>query len=218
MGLEAGWNCHISLLNEDPSLNEAPDSGPGSFTQGQRSAESTSQDHLDQTETERKLSGDALALRSHSAPCMFALDEVQVKFEVPTREEMEDYSSGCDSETEDKELKMLRHVENVIGTVSVPVKNRRSDKEKEDEENNKIERKRLLSCSSSGSAFSSASSSSDEEVDQQSDSRYTSSYVTEYTDDSLTGALDNRVSNSNYYSNFQKSCIFLLVIHELCKP
>nr|KAG5713882.1 hypothetical protein BaRGS_024509 [Batillaria attramentaria] len=208
MGLEAGWNCHISLLNDETSVQEGPGSGQGSLVLGCRSAESTSQDPLDlQPSTERKVSDDVNPSRSHSAPCVIAVDEVQVKFDVPPSElkvedggsEVFEIGSG-DSGTEN----VKPHTEK--SDCSVKLKTRSSNhprsgksgkgdaEEADDEDEEEVAvRKRLLpSRHSSLSSSSSSSSSSEEELDHQSDSRYTSSYVTEYTDDSLTGALDNR--------------------------
>jgi hypothetical protein len=89
MGLEAGWNCHISLLN-DPggganSESGGVASGQGSFVQGQRSADSSqSQENLPgvvvaeaarELKDLRLLVEDSLASRSQSAPCMMTADD-----------------------------------------------------------------------------------------------------------------------------------------------
>ena len=198
MGLEAGWNCHISLLNDEISLNEGPGSGPGSYVQGRRSAESASQDHLDlQGNAERKLSEEVTASRSHSAPCVIAVDEVQqVKFSVHSPEEIgngENVNSTVDKVQPRPRRPSSRSTGSTVKSkFTSHSRSDRSEREDEEEEEGVRESSRLLS--SSTSTLSSCSSSTDGELGHQSDSRYTSSYVTEYTDDSLTGALDNRVS------------------------
>ena len=202
MGLEAGWNCHISLLSDELSLNEGPGSGPGSFTQGRQSAESASQDHIDlQGNTERKMSEEVMASRSQSAPCVIAVDDVQqVKFKVQSPEEIPDDSSDKAKDKPQPRVRIPSDKSTGSTAKSKSTSHSRSDRseqeeemeEEEEDEEDARETNRLLS--SSASSMSSSSSSSEGELDHQSDSRYTSSYVTEYTDDSLTGALDNRVS------------------------
>lgn len=201
MGLEAGWNCHISLLNDEISLNEGLGSGPGSYIQGRRSAESASQDHLDlQGNTERKLSEEVMACRSQSAPCVIAVDEVQqVKFSMQVPEEIGSSENG--NNPGDKVPPGVRRPSNKsLGSTAkskstIHSRLDKSEHEDEEEEERAREGSRLLSSSTS-SLTSTSSSTTDGELGHQSDSRYTSSYVTEYTDDSLTGALDNRVSES----------------------
>lgn len=208
MGLEAGWNCHISLLNDEISLNEGPGSGPGSYIQGRRSAESASQDHLDlQGNTERKLSEEVMACRSQSAPCVIAVDEVQqVKFSVQSPEEIHNDAENAEGAEDKSQPRARRPSDKSTGSTAKSKstshsRSDRSEQEGEEEDGGEAgENSRLLS--SSASSLSPSSSSSDGELGHQSDSRYTSSYVTEYTDDSLTGALDNRVSLQNSFPSW----------------
>ncbi|XP_070186267.1 transmembrane protein 94-like isoform X2 [Littorina saxatilis] len=194
MGLEAGWNCHISLLNDDTSLADGPGSGPGSVVQGRRSAESSSQEHLDILGiSEPRVFDDAMASRSLSAPCVVAVEVQQVKFTVQTREELHG-DEKVDAAVDRVSPRGRRLSDRSAGSTSKSksTSHSRSDRSgvegDEEGEEEPGETSRLL-CSSASSV---CSSSSEGELDHQSDSRYTSSYVTEYTDDSLTGALDNR--------------------------
>ncbi|KAL8593272.1 hypothetical protein ACOMHN_009926 [Nucella lapillus] len=196
MGLEAGWNCHISLLKDELSFNDGPGSGQGSFVQGRQSAESVSQDHLDlQGNVERMAPEDVMASRSQSAPCVIAVEEEgqQVKFSVQSPEEIELESK--EDEAEERTQPRVRIPSDKSTGSAAKIKSNshsrldRSEHEDLEEEGEEAgEGHRLLSSSSS----SLTSSCSEGELDHQSDSRYTSSYVTECTDDSLTGALDNR--------------------------
>lgn len=203
MGLEAGWNCHISLLNDDSSFNEGLGSGPGSFIQSRRSADTTSQDLMElQQNMDRRMSEDMMASRSQSAPCVITMDEVQVKFNVKAAAEEDDNEdSGAVHLTDDGVDYRVRHAsdksedsdaEDKEGSCLLKKEKGSKDNGKEDE---RIGEKHKLMSSSVETSLSSSGdlSSSEDEQDRQSDSRYTSSYVTEGTDDSLTGALDNRV-------------------------
>ncbi|XP_076443312.1 transmembrane protein 94-like isoform X2 [Babylonia areolata] len=202
MGLEAGWNCHISLLKDELSFNEGPGSGPGSYVQGRQSAGSASQDHLDhQGNTERALPDDVMAFRSQSAPCVIAVEEEgqQVKFNMESPEEIELENKAEDGEEQvqprvripsDKSTGSTSKSKSTSQSRSDRSEHEEVEEEEEEEEDEVGEGHRLLS--SSVSSLGSSSSSREGELDHQSDSRYTSSYVTDYTDDSLTGALDNR--------------------------
>lgn len=203
MGLEAGWNCHISLLNETGTCSEGIASGSGSFVQGRKSADSTqSQDH--QPKELKLLAEDSLALRSQSAPCMILAydDEGQrVKFNVEPQQDSFQVDFGCGDRVRrtSEQSEGARSRKLSFSTAHKPERSAvQVEKEAEDEggggteclDTDFADNHRLLSASASSLCSTSSAASSEGELEP--DSRYTSSYVTEYTDDSLTGALDNR--------------------------
>ena len=78
MGLEAGWNCHISLLNDGGASNasDGQTSVPGSSVQGRRSADSSaSQDNLGGRSVQHNSL--RLLVEEDKVPLLFLSDSIQ---------------------------------------------------------------------------------------------------------------------------------------------
>ncbi|XP_048256879.1 transmembrane protein 94-like [Haliotis rufescens] len=187
MGLEAGWNCHISLMSHDNFKLEGNMSGPESVCHGdvsqrpshhssRHSTDDLGRDTAGNVTSKAQSATDAVCSRSFSAPSIINLEETQVKFDVDNISIKEDQCTVTIKENSpvvvsgDKEL---------------------DEEEEEEEGEGEGESQRLMSPKRQR-GWSSSDDDAEGETDFQSDSRYTSSYVTDNTDDSLTGALDNR--------------------------
>ncbi|XP_064610858.1 transmembrane protein 94-like isoform X2 [Liolophura sinensis] len=167
MGLEAGWNCHISLLPSDGEVyqSSSPLISPGDMshlTSKYSSRHSTDTLNKD-THPMVKLKEDSVhsIAKSYSAPSLINMETTQVKFcvvdQITTNGEAEDkwQEVGEDHPHHDETLSLISSHERVVKTpqeVSI----------------------------------------SDDDQDHQSDSHHTSSFVTVNTEDSLTAMLDNR--------------------------
>lgn len=182
MGLEAGWNCHISLLSDDvckADLN--PGSGStisqtdlhrGSRYSSRHSSETAQKDIVSNAQIKFKKQYDFLKNRSQSAPSIVNLDPSQVRFEMKV-------SSSC---------------------ITTRTKKKRSDDSHESTPLTFEEDLVFSDHESNLPMYSREKGHNDSLInsdimDNMTDigSRHTSSYITENTEDSLTGALDNRV-------------------------
>jgi len=87
MGLEAGWNCHISLLSDKdfkcPSLENAVSQSELASRFSRHSSRHSSDATKDKNFSKLKsICFDKLQSRSRSAPSIFNLSSSQVRFEV----------------------------------------------------------------------------------------------------------------------------------------
>ncbi|CAL1531562.1 unnamed protein product [Lymnaea stagnalis] len=216
MGLEAGWNCHVSLMAAESvasensssrnlsSLCNVHPSGSGEAGEG-GGAMSGSVSNPHGMARSREVTVGSLSLtnplsvpRTHSAPSFVNTQEVQVKFAKDTLPIVLD-----DSVTEDSilltDVGSVSHYYNAIDSASTTllydnINQNKCDNEPDAGSDIEDEEKRRLVPRKGHRLWveSEYEDDEDEDFDVQSDSRYTSSYVTENTEDSLTGALDNR--------------------------
>ncbi|XP_041363282.1 transmembrane protein 94-like [Gigantopelta aegis] len=184
MGLEAGWNCHVSLVSSDGNNKHdisatSPDDCPSPCDASHLPSHHSSRHHLaepdPQLDPSRRgsttVTSEMMGGRSLSAPSMIKVDEPQVRFDV---HRMCDKVFGRDV-TENCSAVDDQDDENVNGENGPLIR---------------TERKRGWSSSTDGDGDIDGDGDGDGDVEFLSDSRYTSSYVTDNTD-SLTGALDN---------------------------
>ncbi|XP_059152862.1 transmembrane protein 94-like [Physella acuta] len=219
MGLEAGWNCHVSLMAAESVASENSSSRnlsslcnnvQGEAADGPMSETGSNPQGLirsrDLTTGSLCVTNPMFVPRTQSAPSFVNTQEVQVKFAKDTLPMVPDH----DSVTEDSIL--LTDVGSTIcgkgnydeqdgdetsALLKEAALTEQNKNDNEVENNSELEdedKRRLVPRRGHKSWAESEYEDEDDEedFDVQSDSRYTSSYVTENTEDSLTGALDNR--------------------------
>ncbi|XP_060071400.1 transmembrane protein 94-like [Ylistrum balloti] len=169
MGLEAGWNCHISMLS-DPALkgetaaSSAADLPHRMSRYSSRNSSDTVAKDTNMVSSTYKHSQDSMHSRCQSAPSIVNLNSSQVRFEMTT-------------DTSSSEPRSPR----VYIGERTPLT---TDGEDEEE---------VLFTNTELSKSYSSQCNTNQDLDNITDieSRHASSYFTENTD-SLTGALDNR--------------------------
>lgn len=177
MGLEAGWNCHISLRS-DLGVGTAPTSA--SVSQMELSNRYSSRHSSDTAARETNAcarlfqSQESIRSRSHSAPSVVNLDSSQVRFQ------MSDVNNG----KQRQRFLSEHHCEPLVPTDS---QNHGSSSPPESIVNENTP----LNYEEEGEVILKSYEWTNQNSDNMgSASRNASSYL---TDDSLTGALDNRV-------------------------
>ena len=205
MGLEAGWNCHISLRS-DLGMGTAPTSA--SVSQVELSNRYSSRHSSDTAAREANAcarlcqSQESIRSRSHSAPSIVNLDSSQVRFQ------MSDVNNG-------KQRQRFLSEHHCEPLIPVPTDSQNHagssppeifDNETTPLNNYDEEREEILK------SYEWTNQNSD---NMGSASRNASSYL---TDDSLTGALDNRVISFFEYFNTDIFCLELHLNNHLQNP
>ncbi|KAH9512873.1 Transmembrane protein 94 [Bulinus truncatus] len=208
MGLEAGWNCHVSLMAAESLGSESSSSRnlsclgpsqPANTNGGVQGLGSNPVCIARPKETASSLINSYNSVsRTWSAPSFVNTQEVQVKFAKDTLPILLD-----DSVKEDCIL--LTDVgtsvcANSVAQILFPDSSNQNKSDRNSESESEEEKQPLVPRKTHKSWIESEyddDEDEEEDFDIQSDSRYTSSYVTENTEDSLTGALDNRVTYFN---------------------
>ncbi|KAK7004054.1 transmembrane protein 94 [Biomphalaria glabrata] len=217
MGLEAGWNCHVSLMATESlasqnsssrnlsCLGNSQPSGGGDGDKVGQTLGSNSTSLVRAKEAASILTNYNSVSRTWSAPSFVNTQEVQVKFAKDTLPIVLD-----DSVKEDSILLTdvgMSIYNNAESTLPDCLNQNRSDKHYESDSDDG-EKHPLVSRKGQRTWAESdlEDDDEDEDFDVQSDSRYTSSYVTEFTEDSLTGALDNRPKHFAALNEAAPSC------------
>ena len=218
MGLEAGWNCHISLGSQKKggststsTPNTRKDSQSDVSHKPSRFSSRHSTDSLRQSQPiTARHSRDSVRMRRSSAPSAIYVDSIQVKFEsevdkieispVKDSDSAMQYDGHCNHElhrrtSSPQDLSPRRGSHYSNGTHSIdqhePLLQDNSRKVESDNTSEVAgEHSELLS----GEYMMDRVYRDDEDV--YSESHHTASCVTENTEDSVTAALENRVSKT----------------------
>lgn len=176
MGLEAGWNCHISMLPDPAQKVDAVASSQGDLPHrmsrysSRNSSDAVAKD-TNMASSNYKHSQDSMHSRCQSAPSIVNLDSSQVRFEMTT-------------DTSSSEPRSPR--------VCIGERTPLTDGDGEE-----AEEEEALFTNTEFTKSNSSQCNTNQDIDNITDieSRHASSYFTENTD-SLTGTLDNRVRDT----------------------